>query len=85
MLSHAYFTLYPNPTSGNFTLVQRNDKLCDNVNVDIYNMHGEKVLTDRMMGEKKHEFRFSEIPVGFYFVKVVADNYVETIKLIKTR
>jgi hypothetical protein len=25
------------------------------------------------------------MPVGLYFVKVVADGYVETIKLVKTR
>ncbi|MCX6269406.1 MAG: T9SS type A sorting domain-containing protein [Bacteroidetes bacterium] len=48
-------------------------------------MSGEKVMTEQMVGEKKHEFRFSDIPVGLYFVRVVADNYVETIKLIKTR
>jgi hypothetical protein len=38
-----------------------------------------------MMGEKKHEFRVSDLPNGLYFVKVVADDYVETFKLVKTR
>ncbi|MFZ4520577.1 MAG: T9SS type A sorting domain-containing protein [Bacteroidales bacterium] len=84
-LNHAYFTLYPNPTSGNFTLVQKGDKSYGNVKVDIYSMNGEKVLSEVMIGEKSHEFNFSGIPVGLYFVKVVADDYVETIKLIKTR
>ena len=39
----------------------------------------------RMIGEQRHEFQFSNIPAGLYFVKIVADDYVETIKLIKTR
>jgi hypothetical protein len=84
-LSLANFTLYPNPTSGNFTLVQKGEKTYGNIKVEVYSMKGEKVLTEKMIGEQKHEFRFSEIPVGLYFVKIVADDYVETVKLIKTR
>ena len=48
-------------------------------------MNGAKVLTENMVGEKSHEFRFADLPGGLYFVKVVADNYVETIKLVKSR
>ncbi|MFZ4523226.1 MAG: T9SS type A sorting domain-containing protein [Bacteroidales bacterium] len=84
-LSHAYFTLYPNPTNGNFTLVQKGEPAYSKVRIDVYSMSGEKVMTERMIGEKSHEFRFSEVPAGLYFVKVVADEYVETIKLVKTR
>jgi hypothetical protein len=84
-LSLAGFTLYPNPTNGNFTLVQKGDNIYGTVKVEVYSMSGERVLTEQMIGEKRHEFRFSEIPAGLFFVKVVADNYVETIKLIKTR
>ncbi|MCX6268970.1 MAG: fibronectin type III domain-containing protein [Bacteroidetes bacterium] len=78
-------TLYPNPTSGNFTLVQKGDKLFGNVNIEVYNIQGEKVMTDQMVGEKKRQFNFADMPVGLYFVKVVAGDYVETIKLVKTR
>ncbi|MCX6303729.1 MAG: choice-of-anchor J domain-containing protein [Bacteroidetes bacterium] len=84
-LAHAYFTLYPNPTSGNFTLVQKGDKTYGTVKVEVYSMNGTKVLTESMVGEKSHEFRFTNIPVGLYFVKIVADDYVETIKLIRSR
>jgi hypothetical protein len=81
----AFFTLYPNPTNGNFTLVQKGDRQFGNVKVEIYGMRGDKVLSSQMIGEKKHEFMTSSLPAGIYFVKVVADNYTETIKLIKTR
>jgi hypothetical protein len=84
-LSHAYFNLYPNPTSGNFTLEQKGDKTYGMVKVEIYSMNGKKVMTENIVGEKKHEFNFSDLPVGLYFVKIVADEYVETIKLIKSR
>jgi hypothetical protein len=81
----ARFSLFPNPTTGNFTLVQKGDRQFGTVKVEIYTMNGERVMTEQMIGEKKHEFRFSEVPTGLYFVKIVADDYVETIKLIKTR
>jgi hypothetical protein len=38
-----------------------------------------------MVAQKTREFTASQLPAGIYIVKVVADNYVETIKLIKTR
>ena len=81
----ATFTLYPNPTNGNFTLIQKGDVNFGNVRVEVYTMSGEKVLTESMIGQKKHEFRFADMSNGLYFVKVVADDYVETIKLVKTR
>jgi hypothetical protein len=84
-ISNTYFTLYPNPTNSNFTLVQKGDNTFGTVKVEIFSMSGEKVMTTRMIGEKRHEFNFSDSPAGLYFVKVVADGYVETIKLIKTR
>jgi hypothetical protein len=80
-----FFSLFPNPTNGNFTLVQKGDRNYSNVKVEVYSMSGEKVLTESMIGETRHEFRFSDMSTGLYFVKVVADDYVETIKLVKTR
>jgi hypothetical protein len=80
----AFFTLYPNPTNGNFTLVKKGDLNYGNVKVEVFSMSGEKVFTGNMVGQK-HEFQFSGMASGLYFVKVVADNYVETIKLVKTR
>ncbi|MFZ4523591.1 MAG: T9SS type A sorting domain-containing protein [Bacteroidales bacterium] len=79
----ANFTIYPNPTTGNFTLVQKGDNLYGNVTVEVFSMRGEKVMTEMIIGEKMHDFRFSEMATGLYFVKVVADGYVETMKLIK--
>jgi hypothetical protein len=48
-------------------------------------MRGERVFKAEMTGEKQHEFNTADIPTGLYFVKIVADNYTETIKLVKTR
>ena len=40
-------------------------------------------MTETIIGEKMHDFRFSDMATGLYFVKVVADGYVETMKLVK--
>ncbi len=78
-----HFIVYPNPTNGNFTLFQKGDKLYGNVKVEVYTMRGDKVMNETMIGEKQHDFGFSQMPAGLYFVKVVADGYVETMKLVK--
>jgi len=78
-------TLYPNPTSGNFTLVQKSTNPGVSVNIEVYNMRGVKVMTGHMIGEKRHEFSITDMPDGLYFIKVVAGDYMETIKLVKTR
>jgi hypothetical protein len=79
------FTIYPNPTSGNFTLEQKGENMKEDVKVEIFSMQGEKVLTGALTGERKHEFSVSGFAPGLYFVKVVAGDFVTTIKLIKTR
>ncbi|MCX6304056.1 MAG: T9SS type A sorting domain-containing protein [Bacteroidetes bacterium] len=82
-INQVNFTIYPNPTTGNFTLVQKGGKLYGNVKVEVFSMRGEKVMTETIIGEKMHDFRFSGMATGLYFVKVVADGYVETMKLVK--
>jgi hypothetical protein len=79
------FKIYPNPTTGNFTLEQKGDKISVNVKVEVYGMYGEKVMAAVMTNERKHDFSLSEMAPGLYFVRIVAGDYSETIKLIKTR
>jgi len=79
----AVFSVYPNPTTGNFFILQKDGHSCDNIRIEAYNMQGVKVMTASMTSEKKHEFNFSAMPTGLFFVKVIADGYMETVKLVK--
>ncbi|MCX6307043.1 MAG: T9SS type A sorting domain-containing protein [Bacteroidetes bacterium] len=79
------FRIYPNPTTGNFTLEQLGEKFYQQLKVEVYSMRGEKVMTAEITGERKHEFQSSQIPDGLYVVKVLTNDYVETFKLIKTK
>ena len=53
--------------------------------MEIYGLRGDRVLTTELQGERKHEFSLSQMPVGLYFIKVIAEDDVETLKLVKTR
>jgi hypothetical protein len=79
------FIIYPNPTNGNFTLEQKGNINYPNVKVEVYGMRGERMLTEEIIGQRKHEVMFNDVPTGLYFVKVIAGDYVETIKLVKSR
>jgi hypothetical protein len=80
------FKLYPNPTSGNFTVEQTGGGLADEVKVEIYSMRGERLLSSGMMSmQQKLELSIADYPAGLYFVKVASGNLVETFKVIKTR
>ena len=79
------FSIWPNPTTGTFTLAQRDDAEAGIVYVDIYGMRGEKLLSDRMFNEKQHIFTISDVPQGIYFVRVVKGTRTEIFKLILTR
>ena len=81
----ALFRIYPNPTTGNFTLEQKGEKQYGKVSVEIYGLRGDRVLATEIQGERKHEFSLSQMPVGLYFIKVIAEDDVETLKLVKTR
>ena len=79
------FSIYPNPTTGDFILEQKSGKTGDKITVEIFGIQGKKVLTGEMTGERKHNFSLGGIPAGMYFVKVESSDYIETIKLIKGR
>jgi hypothetical protein len=79
------FKLYPNPTSGRFTLEQTGGETIANVRVEVYGMRGDRLLTDDLDGARKREFQLSDLPQGLYFVKVIANGHVETFKLVKTK
>lgn len=83
--AQSLFKIYPNPTSGNFILEQKGDREFRSGKIEVYGMRGEKVMKTIMNGERRHEFMFADMPTGLYFIKVIADDEVETFKLIKTR
>jgi len=84
-LNTANFILFPNPTTGDFTLMQKGDRNIGSVRMEIYSMRGEHILSGQMDGEMSHHVRFEGLPDGMYFVKVIGTGYVETLRLVKSK
>jgi hypothetical protein len=77
------FTIYPNPTTGKFILELKTENLMERVNVEIYGLHGEKVQTIDLVGERKHEFSLTDRPDGVYLIRVIVNGKAEHRKMIK--
>jgi len=77
------FKIYPNPTTGIFTLECSGILKDQLIQVEVYTMRGEKILTEQFYGAQKHEFSLSDKPVGIYFIRVITGDRVETGKIVK--
>ncbi len=76
------FRIYPNPTSGAFTLDWAGTEATGKINVSIFDMRGTRIFRHELPGEAKHHLSLAGKPAGIYFVKVVSNGVVATIKLI---
>ena len=77
------FKVYPNPTAGIFTLELICEDIDQRMHLEIYTMHGEKIMAAELNGERKHEFSLAAKPSGLYYIRVVTGNHAGTGKIIK--
>ena len=83
--TNSSFQIYPNPTSGSFTLIQKEYNPSNMICIEIYNMQGQKLRTFQIMGEREKDFSVADLPAGMYFVKSTAASQTEIIRLVKTQ
>jgi hypothetical protein len=77
------FMIYPNPTSGRFTLELKGDAPPSQVHVEIFSILGEKIQSTELPVERKQVFSLADKPSGVYVVHVSSGAYSETQKIIK--
>ena len=77
------FNVYPNPTSGNFTLELNGDFPSSSATIEILGIWGEKVLTKVLTEDRKCEFSLSDRPSGIYFIRVISGSKAASAKIIK--
>ena len=76
-------SIYPNPTSGSFTLEVAGMEGSGKVHMEIYSSRGECLKSEELTGELRHVYSLSGRLAGVYFIRVTAGAKVETFKLIR--
>ncbi len=80
---NSFFKVYPNPTSGKFTLELKGDHETAQAHVEIIGILGERIMSKDMTIERKQEFSLAGRPVGVYVIHVTSGGNSETQKIIK--
>ncbi len=79
------FRVYPNPTSGKFTVELEDQLVSKSLTVGVYGTTGGLILSKEVSGIKKFELTLEGRPAGVYFIRVIAEGAVHTGKIILTR
>ena len=76
------FQIYPNPSSGRFTIITNNGY--ENASVQIFDCTGKQIRSYPMGALLQMEMDVSDAPSGIYFVRIILQNgNIITLKLIK--
>jgi hypothetical protein len=78
-----FIKVYPNPTTGVFTLEVDGEYGDGPATIDIFSMRGDKVFTGGINGQGKHDLSLSGNPAGIYLIRVVSGKRTETARIIK--
>jgi hypothetical protein len=78
-----FFKVYPNPTSGTFTLEFTGSCDLREMIADIYGMLGDRVSNIRLSGQQKYILSLQGRPVGIYMLRVITGNEAGIVKIVK--
>ncbi|MBE0661968.1 MAG: carboxypeptidase regulatory-like domain-containing protein [Bacteroidales bacterium] len=79
----SFFSLYPNPTKGKFTLKLAETEELASVVVEVYSMIGERLLQAELAGQSQYNFDLTSSPQGIYLVKVLKGNLIDVKRIIR--
>ena len=77
------FRVFPNPTTGEFTVEALGDAGNMISQISIYNLSGAKMFTVDLKGERSHRCSLLDVPTGIYFIHVTTGEKTGVSKLIK--
>jgi hypothetical protein len=77
------FLIYPNPTTGSFTLEFTEASVTENVSAYICDIHGNKILDLQLGGSNRQVISLENQPKGMYFIRVIRGQSPESGKIIK--
>jgi len=79
-----FFQIYPNPTTGEFTVAVNGNVPQENTSVEIYDMKGEKILSRVINDQMKYKCSLSGKPTGLYLIRVTSVGRQGSSRIIKT-
>ncbi|MDW8157608.1 MAG: fibronectin type III domain-containing protein, partial [Bacteroidia bacterium] len=84
-VSRIYAYVYPNPTQGNITL-QIRSSIDNNLICSVFDATGRLIYTKQQsitVGNQELEWDLSNLPAGYYWLRLEADGFKQQIKIIK--
>ena len=79
----AWFRVYPNPTDGKFMVEYVGKDQPGTIQVEVFSMKGERILSKEMTEVRKQEFSLEGKAEGIYLVRIVADEGMKTVRVLK--
>jgi hypothetical protein len=77
-----FFKVYPNPTTGIFTIELLEFEESSNIQIEIFSLHGHLIRSE-VIPEKQFKFNLTERQPGIYIIRVYKDNEVGFDKIIR--
>ncbi len=78
----AFFKVFPNPTSGSFTLELGDWLNADGVSVEIYNTLGSRVIQVTLPPEQQHALNIADQQPGIYVIRVLTGDRVGVERIV---
>lgn len=79
----ASFKVYPNPTSGLFTLDLTGFDLQEKLAIKIYGLRGECIMQKEVFGDRHYIFSLEDQRSGIYLIQLLSNELVGTKRIIK--
>lgn len=78
-----FYRIYPNPTAGKFMVELTSPAIHGKWKVEIFDMNGEKLLSQELTGERNRQFSLSGRPAGIFLVRVLAGELHASSRIIR--
>jgi hypothetical protein len=77
------FRVYPNPTTGSFTIEMTGVTTPEATEIEIYGIRGNRVIKTNLSGASKQVISLEDQPSGLYFIRLMSEGTSATGKIIK--
>lgn len=77
-----FFRIFPNPSSGAFMLEVLDGDLVSGILIEIYNIHGKRIMHNALKAKNVYYFCLPEKQAGIYVVRVLRNNEAGVVKIV---